>query len=125
MIKQRGHYEKNILELKNTIRNLEADKNYLDDHCFELVSKISEMEHRGKGAKGTEDGRVKHKKAFVSAVPSGIPPYTSSSSSRYQSSRRCDGKYNSNDHHIQIVILQNENQLLKEEINSLKKQVCV
>lgn len=122
VIKQRGHYEKKILDLKNTIRNLEVDKNYLDDHCFELVSKISEMEHRGKSSKG-DDGKVKHKKAFVSTVPSGIPPYPNSATSRYQSSRRCDGKSSSNDHHIQMVILQNENQLLKDEINSLKKQV--
>lgn len=121
LIQQRGLYDKKILDLKGTIRNLEVDKNYLDDHCLELVSKISEMEHRGKSSKSTDDGKVKHKKAFVSTVSSGIPPYTGSS--KFQSSRRTDPKSSANDHQIQIVILQNENQLLKDEINSLKKQV--
>lgn len=122
IIQQRGVYEKKILDLKGTIRNLEVDKNYLDDHCFELVSKISEMEHQGKGSKSNDDGRVKHKRTFVSTVQSGIPPYTSSS--KYQSARRGETKSSANDHQIQIVILQNETQLLKDEINSLKKQVC-
>ncbi len=124
LIEQRGQFDKKILNLKNAIRNLEVDKNYLDDHCFELVSKISEMEHRGKGGgKGHDDGKVKHKKPFISAVPGGIPPYPNSSTSRHQSSRRCDGTSSSYDHHVQLVILQNDNQLLKDEINSLKKQV--
>lgn len=121
VIEQRGHYEKKILDLKNTIRNLEVDKNYLDDHCFELVSKIREMEQRGKSSRSTDDGKVLHKKAFVSTVRAAEPPYPNSSSSRHPSHRRYEGK--SNDHHIQIVKLQNDIQMLTDENDSLKKQV--
>lgn len=123
MIQQRGHYENKLLDLKNTIRNLEVDKNYLDDHCFELVSKISEMEQRGKSSKGMDDGRVLHKNPFVSTVRSTDPPYPSSSSSKHQTHRRCDGKSNPNELHIQLVKLQNDYQLLRDENSSLKKQV--
>lgn len=123
VINVRGHYEKKLLDLKSTIRNLEVDKNYLDDHCFELVSKISEMEHHGKSSKGIDGGKVTHKKAFVSTVRSDHPPYTYSSTSKYHTSRRCEGKSSQNDHHIQLVKQQNDNQMLMDENNSLKKQV--
>lgn len=121
MIQLRGHYEKKLLDHANTIRNLEVDKNYLDDHCFELVSKISEMEQRGKSTKGTDDGIVKHKKAFVSTVRSGDPPYPHSSTLTRHTHRRNEGKFEPN--YITTVKLQNDYQLANEEINGLKKQV--
>lgn len=118
----RGHYENKLLNLKNTIRNLEVDKNFLDDHCFELVSKIQEMEQqRGKGRKGN-DGKVLHKKAFVSTVR-GKDPQFPSTSTRYQTSRLCEAKLKE-DQNVEIVKLHNDKQLLKDETNSLKKQVC-
>lgn len=123
VIQLRGHYEKKLLDLKNTIRNLEVDKNYLDDHCFELVSKISEMEQRGKSSKGMDDGKVIHKKVFVSTVRAGDPPYPNASTMVYHSHhRRCESKSDQN--YIQMVKLQNDYQLSKDETNSLKKQVC-
>lgn len=123
VIQLRGHYEKKLLDQKNTIRNLEVDKNYLDDHCFELVSKISEMEQRGKSSKGMDEGKVHHKKAFVSTVRSGDPPYPNSSTMKYHShgGRRHEGKSDQN--FIQMIKLQNDYQLSKDETNSLKKQV--
>lgn len=125
LIQLRGHYENKLLDLKNTVRNLEVDKNYLDDHCFELVCKISEMEQRGKHTKGTNDGKVIHKKAFISTVRSDNPPFPISSTSRYHSHslRRCEGKSNANDPDIRMVKMQNDKQLLKDENDSLKKQV--
>lgn len=121
IIKIRDHYEKKLVDLKNTIRNLEVDKNYLDDHCFELVSKIQDMEQQGGSSKG-RDNRVQHKKAFISTVRSNNLPTYSTSSAKNFTSRRCDVK---NDHRVEITRLQNEIQLLKDETNSLKKQVCV
>lgn len=124
LIKIRGHYEKKIFDLNNTIRNLEVDKNYLDDHCFELVSKIREMDQqRGKSSKGV-DNKVIHPKPFVSAVRGGNPSFPILTTARPPTtSRRAEGKAH-HDPHVEYVKLQNDIQLLTEETNSLKKQVC-
>ncbi|KAJ6642911.1 Centrosomal protein of 135 kDa [Pseudolycoriella hygida] len=124
LINLRGHYERKLIDLNRKIQNLEVDKNYLDDHCFELVSQIREMEQRRKNL-NVEDGKVMHKKPFISTVRSGNAAFPNSSVQH--SSRRCDGKPNpepnSNDQHIQVIRLRNENQLSKDETDSLKKQL--
>lgn len=121
-IKIRDYHNKQLNQLKHTVRNLEVDKNYLEDHCYELVHKIHEMEQNsGKGQKGRDEVKISiHKKAFVSTVRSGIPS-ANSASQRY-SSRRADGKQK-DVVHVENLKLQNDIKAAKDETDALKKQV--
>lgn len=74
-MKQRDGFQVQLHELKMTVRNLQVDKKYLEDHCTELNQKIFDLEHYESGdlkhKKNKNDLINNNRKPFVSTVRSG------------------------------------------------------
>ncbi|XP_055854505.1 centrosomal protein of 135 kDa isoform X2 [Episyrphus balteatus] len=74
LIKQKEDYEEKNCELIQRIRNLESDKNYLDEHCQHLQAQIKAFIVKGidsNSMKTNKSGVNMNKKPFVSTVRSG------------------------------------------------------
>ncbi|XP_055902694.1 centrosomal protein of 135 kDa [Eupeodes corollae] len=74
LIKQKEDSEEKICDLNQRIRNLECDKNYLDEHCQHLQAQIKAFILKSidsNSVKNNKNGVNMNKKPFVSTVRSG------------------------------------------------------
>lgn len=77
MIKQRDANDEQINDLKKTIRDLQLDKQYLDEHCIELRNNVAELEQMvddPRYKKNRTNKAVQKRKPFISTVRSGEFP---------------------------------------------------
>ncbi|XP_055384228.1 centrosomal protein of 135 kDa [Condylostylus longicornis] len=83
LIKQREKFEETLCDYAKKIRNLETDKNYLEEHCAELENQVRELVIKysdTKVLKNKKDGTNMIKRpAFITTVRSGVflpnPPF--------------------------------------------------
>lgn len=81
MVKQCDSFEAQINDLKKTIRDLQLDKQYLDEQCIELRNTVAELEQMiddPRYRKNRTNRAVQKRKPFISTVRSGdfpaLPP---------------------------------------------------
>lgn len=75
IMRQRDEYQAKLYELNKTIRNLQVDKRYLEEHCTELNQKIYELQQQNDAddlkQKRNKDQINNNRKPFISTVRSG------------------------------------------------------
>lgn len=69
-MRQRDEFQAKLYELSKTIRNLQVDKRYLEEHCNKLNQKVHELQHNDANKK-SKDQINNNRKPFISTVRSG------------------------------------------------------
>lgn len=95
-MKQRDAFETQINDFKKTIRDLQLDKQYLDEQCVELRNTVAELEQMiddPRYKKNRTNKAVQKRKPFISTVRSGdfpaLPPLPAKGDDRSSHFGKC------------------------------------
>lgn len=133
IIRQRDKSSLKCVELKRSLRNLEVDKRYLEEHCNELCNKIRELECK---LNETKFGKLQkpdiNKKPFCSTVRSSaifpnateIRPTSDSPADMSRCPKCFKAAIAKGDIlHVEMLRLQNDNKAQSDAMEELHKQV--
>lgn len=139
MIKQCDTFEAQINDLKKTIRDLQLDKQYLDEQCVELRNTVAELEQMiddPRYKKNRTNRAVQKRKPFISTVRSGdfpaLPPLPVKGDDQNSHSAKCShstqkecqclaAEYNHNNVQTQLELIALYKQQLERRNNEISR----
>ncbi|XP_037909139.1 centrosomal protein of 135 kDa isoform X2 [Hermetia illucens] len=127
LVKQKDEFEEKICDYRQKIRNLEADKLHLEEHCAQLEKNVRDLLVKlSGGSKSNKNDVNMSRKPFISTVKSGgYVPNPAEPSNAYRCTKcssvvwtkHMDGKVQ------EVQLLQNGLQSQADQITALKEKL--